>query len=103
MYLSESERRKIMSAYDCEGLIENSHYQVEPDTWIYLFHDTNGKKYVLIDADYLDLDFKSYPHLLGFNNNEFTKLDFILQGEIPVKDGHSREETSGTLLFEYTD
>ena len=103
MYLSKSEREKIVSAYDCEGLIESNHYQVEPDTWVYLFHDKDGKKYVLIDADYLNFDFEVYPHLLKFNDSAFTKLEFVLQREIPVKDNSSREKTAGTLLFEYTD
>lgn len=103
MYLSKSERERIMAAYDCEDLVESSHYQVEPDTWVYLFSGKNDKKYVLIDADYLDFDFEVYPHLLKFNNSEFTKLEFVLQREIPIKDGLSRGQASGTLLFEYTD
>ena len=103
MYLSESERKKIIAAYDCEDLVESNHYQVEPDTWVYLFRDKNDKKYVLINADYLDFDFEVYPHLLRFDNGEFTKLDFVLQREIPVKDSSSREKAAGTLLFEYTD
>lgn len=92
-----------MSAYNCENLVEDNHYQVEPDTWVYLFRDKNGRKYVLIDTDYLDFDFEVYPHLLKFNNSEFTKLEFVLQCEIPIKDGFSREQTLGTLLFECTD
>ena len=60
MYLSKLEREKIIAAYDCEGLVESDHYQVEPDTWVYLFRDKNEKKYVLIDADYLDFDFEVY-------------------------------------------
>ena len=103
MYLSKSEREKIIAAYGCEGFVESSHYQVEPDTWVYLFRDKNNKKYVLIDADYLDFDFEVYPHLLKFNNSEFTKLEFVLQREIPVKDEALREKVVGTILFEYTD
>ena len=103
MYLSKSEREKIIAVYDCEGLVESDHYQVEPDTWVYLFRDKNEKKYVLIDADYLDFDFEVYPHLLKFNNSEFVKIEFVLQREIPVKNTASKEQTSGTLLFEYTD
>ena len=103
MYLSKSEREKIIAAYDCEGLVESDHYQVEPDTWVYLFCDKNDKKYVLIDADYLDFDFEVYPHLLKFNNSEFIKLELVLQREIPIKNSASKEQTSGTFLFEYTD
>ena len=103
MYLSKLELKIIMAAYDCEDFIEGDHYQVEPDTWVYLFRDKDDKKYVLIDADDFDFDFETYPHLLKFNNSEFTKLEFVLQREILIKDGHSREKTSGTLLFEYTD
>ena len=103
MYLSKSEREKIIAVYDCEGLVESDHYQVEPDTWVYLFRDKNEKKYVLIDADYLDFDFEVYPHLLKFNNSEFVKIEFVLQREIPAKNTASKEQTSGTLLFEYTD
>lgn len=102
MYLSESERKRIMSSYGCEDFIESDHYQVEPDTWVYLFRDKNDRKYVLIDADYLDFDFETYPHLLKFNKSEFTKLEFVLQREMPVKNGFSRKNTFGTLLFEYT-
>ena len=103
MYLSEPERKKIMAAYDCEDLVESNHYQVEPDAWVYFFHNKNGKKFVLIDADYIDFDFEVYPHLLKFNNSEFAKLEFVLQREIPVKDEELRKKAAGTLLFEYTD
>lgn len=103
MYLSEPERKEVMAAYDCENFIENGHYQVEPNTWLYLFRDTNDKKYVLIVADYLDFNFEVFPHLLKFNNNEFRKIELVLQREIPVKDDSLKEKTSGTILFEYTD
>lgn len=103
MYLSESERKRIMTAYGCEDFIESGHSQVEPDTWVYLFRDKNDRKYVLIDADYLDFDFETYPHLLKFNNNEFTKLEFVLQREIPVKDDSLKEKAAGTILFGYTE
>ena len=103
MYLSKSERARIMAAYGCEDLAESDYCQVEPDAWVYLFCDKNGKKYVLIDADYLDFDFEVYPHLLKFNNSEFVKNEFVLQREIPAKNTASKEQTSGTLLFEYTD
>ena len=91
-----------MTAYDCEDPVEINHYQVEPDTWVYLFRDKNDRKYVLIDADHLDFDFEVYPHLLKFNNSEFIKLEFVLQREIPVKEDSSKKQTSGTLLFEYS-
>lgn len=77
--------------------------RLNPTLWVYLFYDKDGKKYVLIDADYLNFDFEVYPHLLKFNDGEFTKLEFVLQREIPVKSSASKEQTSGTLLFEYTD
>lgn len=103
MYLSKLERERIITAYDCEDLVESNHYQVEPDTWVYLFRGKNDKKYVLIDADCLDFDFEVYPHLLKFNNSEFVQLEFVLQCEIPVKNSASKEQTFGTLLFEYAD
>ena len=103
MYLSASELKGIIAAYDCENFIGDGHYQLEPDTWVYLFHDKNDKKYILIDADYFDFDFEVYPHLLRFNNSGFTKFDFVLQREIPLKEGHSKKEIHGTFLFEYTD
>ena len=102
MYLSKDERKEIMSTFGCEDFIENDHYQVEPDTWVYLFRDKNDKKYVLISADHIDFDFETYPHLLKFDNSEFTKLEFVLHREISVKDDSLRGKTAGTLLFEYT-
>lgn len=103
MYLSKDERKEILSAFGCEDFIENNHYQVEPDTWVYLFCDKNDKKYVLIDTDHIDFDFETYPHLLKFDDSEFTKLKFVLQREISVKNDSLRKKTAGTLLFEYTD
>lgn len=100
MYLSKEERKEILTAYDCENLIEDSHYQVEPDTWVYLFHDTNDKKYVLIVADYIDFYYDVFPHLLKFDNSEFIKLEFVLQREIPIKDDSLKEKASNTVLFE---
>lgn len=103
MYLSKEERKKILAAYDCKDFIEDGHYQVEPDVWIYLFHDENNKKYILIVADYIDYYYDFFPHLLKFNNSEFTKLEFVLQREIPVKDDPPKETTLNTILFEYRD
>ena len=103
MYLSKEERKEVISAYDCGNLIEGDHYQVEPDVWVYLFHDTNDKKYVLIVADYIDYYYDVFPHLLKFENSEFAKLEFVLQREIPVKNDSSKEKTANTILFEYTD
>ncbi|MBR3248797.1 hypothetical protein IKF89_02080 [Candidatus Saccharibacteria bacterium] len=100
MYLSKSEREEIIKSYDCKNLIEDTHYQVEPDTWVYLFKDPGGKKYVLISADYMDFDFDHFPHLLRFDNGEFRKIDFILQKEIPSLD---TKKTSQSILFEYAD
>ena len=92
-----------MTTYGYEDSIEINHYKVGPDTWIYLF-EYNDKKYILIATDYTgDYEFDVFPHLLKFNNSEFTKLEFVLQREISVKDNYSREDTSGNLLFEYTD
>lgn len=103
MYLSESERKDIMVAYGFDGISEKNHYQVELDTWVYLFED-DDKKYLLIDADYLgNFEFDVFPHLLKFENGEFNKLEFVLQREIPVKNDSSKEKTANTILFEYTD
>lgn len=103
MYLSKEERKEIMAAYGCEDSTEISHYEVGPDTWVYLFeHD--DKKYLLVVTDYFgDYEFDVFPHLLKYDDNAFHKIDFVLQREIPIKDGFSREQASGTLLFEYTD
>ena len=103
MYLSKTEREEIMASYGCEDFIEVNHYQTEPDAWVYLFRDKNDKKYVLIDADYIDFDFETYPYLLKFNDSQFIKLEFVLQREILVKDDSLKEKAAGTLLFEYTD
>ena len=75
MYLSKAERQEIMASYGYGDSVEINHYEVGPDTWIYLFE---------------------YKY-------ESDRLEFILQREIPVKDNSSREKTAGTLLFEYTD
>lgn len=103
MYLSKEERKELLSVYDHENLIEDNHYQVEPDVWVYLFHDANNKKYILIVADYIDYYYDVFPHLLKFENGEFNKLEFVLQREIPIKDDSSKERTANTILFEYTD
>ncbi|MBQ1387359.1 hypothetical protein IIY68_01005 [Candidatus Saccharibacteria bacterium] len=100
MYLSKAERQEIMASYGYENSTEINHYEVRPDTWIYLF-EYKGKKYILVATDYFgDYDFDVFPHLLKFESD---RLEFVLQREIPVKDGPSREKASGTLLFEYTD
>lgn len=103
MYLSKEERKEILDAYGRGNLIENGHYQVEPDVWVYLFHDENNKKYVLIVADYIDYYYDAFPHLLKFENSEFTKLEFVLQREISIKDDSLKKITSNTILFEYTE
>ncbi|MDO4526790.1 MAG: hypothetical protein Q4B87_01725 [Candidatus Saccharibacteria bacterium] len=102
MYLSKSERKEIMALYGHESAVDKEHYQVEPDTWVYLFEE-NGKKYLLIDADYLgDFEFDIFPHLLKFENDEFTKLEFVLQREVPAISESSNKKALNTILFEYT-
>ena len=97
MYLSKAERKEIMAAYGYEDSTEINHYEVGPDTWIYLFEYDN-KKYILIVTDYTgDYEFDVFPHLLKYEDN---RLEFVLQCEIPVKDSSS-EKALGTLLFEY--
>ena len=104
MYLSKLERKRIITAYGFENLMERDHYQVEPDVWVYLFHDTDDKKYVLIIADYIDCYYEVFPHLLRFDNGEFKKIDFVLQREIPIKNNSLLEKIHvNTILFEYTD
>ena len=98
MYLSEEERKEILRGYGCGDFVETAHYQVEPDTWVYLFRDLDDKKYVLISADYLDFEFDHFPHLLRFDNGEYHKIDFVLQREIFSRDV---EKTSNSVLFEY--
>lgn len=103
MYLSESERKDIMIAYGLDNVSEKDHCQVEPDTWVYLF-EGDDRKYILVSADYLgDFEFEVFPYLLKFKNGEFTKLGFVLQREISIKDKSSGGITSNTILFEYTD
>lgn len=100
MYLSKPERKEIMSAYGQEDSTEINHYEVGPDTWIYLFEDKD-KKYILVATDYFgDYDFDVFPHLLKFENS---RLDFVLQREIPIKNDSLRDQAAGTILFEYTD
>ena len=104
MYLSKEEREEIITSYGCENAVEINHYEVGPDTWIYLF-ELNDKKYILISTDYFgDYEFEVFPHLLRFDNGEFKKIDFILQREIPIKNDSLLEKIHiNTLLFEYTD
>ena len=89
-----------MAAYGCEDSVEINHYEVGPDTWVYLFKD-NDKKYVLIVTDYAgDYEFDVFPHLLKFESD---KLEFILQREIPIRDNSLLEKIpANTILFEYT-
>lgn len=89
-----------MTSYGCKNPTEINHYEVGPDTWIYLF-ECKGKKYILVATDYFgDYDFDVFPHLLKFESD---RLEFVLQREIPVKDEALREKVVGTILFEYTD
>lgn len=103
MYLSKTERKEIMAVYGFDNVSEESHYQIEPDTWIYLF-DSDDRKYVLISADYLGVfEFEVFPHLLKFTNSEFAELEFVLQREIFTEGKFPEGTTSNTVLFEYTD
>ena len=89
-----------MAAYGCEDSTEISHYEVGPDTWVYLFVG-GEKKYILVATDYTgDYEFDIFPHLLRFESN---KLEFVLQREIPVKIEALKERVTNTILFEYTD
>ena len=100
MYLSKTERKNAMAIYGRENATEKNHYQVGPDTWIYLFED-GDKKYLLISVDYTgDYEFDVFPHLLKFESDRF---EFVLQREIPVRDDSLKEKASNTILFEYTD
>lgn len=102
MYLSNDKRKEIMSTYGCEDFTEINHYEVGPDTWIYLFeHD--DKKYLLVTTDYLgDYEFDVFPHLLRYDD-AFNKIDFVLQREIPAKNNSLLEKARiNTILFEYT-
>lgn len=97
MYLSKEERKDIIEAYGFDEFIEENHYQVEPDTWVYLF--TKGDKhYVLISADFLDFYYDHFPTLLRFNNFEFHQIDLVLRREVK---SINPEKTSGMLCFEY--
>ncbi len=100
MYLSKAERQEIMTSYGYKNSTEINHYEVGPDTWVYLF-ECKGKKYILVATDYFgDYDFDVFPHLLKFESD---RLEFVLQREVPVKDEALREKVVGTILFEYTD
>lgn len=103
MYVSPEELNEIMAAYDCASFSSDDHFQVSPDIWIYLFHDEEHKKYILVIADYMgDFDFDHYPHLLRFDDSSFHTADFVLQREIPAKNPAS-PTVSNSALFEYTD
>lgn len=81
MYLSKEERKDIIEAYGFDEFIEENHYQVEPDTWVYLFFNVDNH-YVLISADFLDFYYDHFPALLRFNNFEFQQIDFVLRREV---------------------
>ena len=100
MYLTKAERKETMALYGCDDAAEISHYEVGPDTWIYLF-ELNGSKFILISTDYTgDYEFDVFPHLLKYEGD---KLKFVLQREISVKDDSLRGKATNTMLFEYTD
>ena len=103
MYLTKSERKDLLSAYGYPNLTEETHYQVEPDTWLYLFHDEANKKYLLVVADYLDLDIDHFPHLLKYDNPEFYTAEFILKRQLTPPPSTDLAKLQGTALFEYTD
>ena len=97
MYLSEEERKEILSAYGIKDFISVDFQQVDTDSYIYLF-ESEGKKLILVSADYLgDFEFDSFPHLLKFNGG---RLEFVLQREIAVLDAKNEPHA---MLFEYTD
>ena len=103
MYLTKSERKIAVSAYGYEDLVEDNHYQVDYDVWVYLFHDKDDKKYVLIVADYIDYYYDVFPHLLKFDYG-FKKIELVLQRELPIKDDNLLMYIrANTILFEYTD
>ena len=52
MYLSKDERKDIMIAYGHEDAVGKDHYEIGPDTWIYLFEDNEGK-YLLVTECFL--------------------------------------------------
>ena len=89
----------MMAIYGHEKAIEKDYREVGPDTWIYLFDD-EGEKLLLISVDYTgDYEFEVFPHLLKFDSG----FEFVLQREIPVKNGSLKEKAANTILFEYTD
>lgn len=103
MFLSKEELKDVMLAYGYEGPIEKDHYEVGPDTWIYLF-EHKDKKYILVTTDYLgDYDFDSFPHTLSFDSI-FCKNNFTLQCEVPSADDSVFKRIHvNAMLFEYTD
>ena len=100
MFLTKEERKEVISAYGLGDSTEINHYEVGPDTWIYLFECKN-KKYILVATDYLgDYEFDVFPHLLKFENGG---LEFVLQNEVPIKDDPLlKKMRANTVLFECT-
>lgn len=101
MYLSKLELKQVMASYGYENFAKINHYEVGPDTWVYLF-ENNDKKYILIVTDCTgDYEFDVFPHLLKYESNN---LEFVLQREIPIKNDSLLEKIhANTILFEYTD
>lgn len=88
-----------MVAYGLENAVEKDHYEVGPDTWVYLFEEKD-KKYLLVSTDYTgDYEFEVFPHLLKLSNG----VEFVLQREVLVVNDCLTEKVSNTVLFEYTD
>ena len=44
MYLPKGERKDIMIAYGHKDAVEKDHYEIGPDTWIYLFENNEAFK-----------------------------------------------------------
>lgn len=87
-----------MSLYGCANSVEINHYEVGPDTWIYLFK-YNNKKYILIATDYTGgYEFDVFPRLLKYGGDG---LEFVLQREIMAK--NDSPKIANTVLFEYAD
>lgn len=88
-----------MVAYGLENAVEKDHYEVGPDTWVYLFEEKD-KNYLLVSTDYTgDYEFEAFPHLLKLSNG----VEFVLQREVLVVNDCLTEKVSNTVLFEYTD
>lgn len=77
--LPEKELKDIIKSYGFNNLILDTWGQVEPDSAIYIFHNSKKEYFILFVADYLGgYDEIEYPHEFDFDDGYgYTKIKFV--------------------------